>query len=359
MQAQKKQKVRHNILWLGLIFACIGLICGLYYLTMPKKVAYESLEYENIPFSYIETTSLNPTKLILVKPQVSAKIEKYLVTPGTNVKKGQVLAQLDVEDIKRQMEQIDKGIISHEKIIKTEKKYNVINKGLFEAGIITKKEYDALNNKNAKQDDLSENEDRNALKESMEINYKKLDEILKNPVIVANADGELATYYNSEDKIALEDRPFAMIQQITPLVATSMIPTKVDLQKLQAFIDDDGREEGKIVGLQLVNVDNDWQTIVTLSFANQDYKLKPGKTYKIHFEAPQNYRVLSVNTNAVHEYEDDNYVYVLNEDNIIDVQSVEIGESRNGRTLIVDGLNEGDKVVTTKGEFSLGEKVRV
>lgn len=360
MQAQKKQEMRHKIIWLGLILVCVGIIIGgINYFTMPKKVKVESLKYETVPFSYVERVQLTPTKLYLVKANVNAKIEKYLVEPGANVKEGQVLAQLDVEDIKRQMQQIEQGLHKQERKVIKEQQYDTSNKALLDSGVITKKEYEAIQRKQGGANQESVVETYVSTDEDMQLTYNKLAQVLNNPVIVASTSGELATFYNSEEKLALEDRPFAMIQQVAPLVATVIIPAQVDFQSLQAAIEL-GKDKiaAKISNMQLVQVDGDWQTIVTLSFPNLDYKLKLGENYKVHFEAPQSYRVLSVAANAVHEYQNDNYVYVLKPGNIIDVQSVEIGETKDGRTVILDGLDEGSKVVITDGKYSLGERVR-
>ena len=56
---------------------------------------------------------------------------------------------------------------------------------------------------------------------------------------------------------------------------------------------------------------------------------------------------------------DGKYVYVLTANNTVDVRVVEVGDEQDGYVSIMTGLNEGEQVITTKGTFELGEKVKV
>ena len=53
------------------------------------------------------------------------------------------------------------------------------------------------------------------------------------------------------------------------------------------------------------------------------------------------------------------YVYVLTENNTVDVRVVEVGITEGDDVAIISGLNEGDKVITTDGTFVLGEFVKL
>ena len=69
--------------------------------------------------------------------------------------------------------------------------------------------------------------------------------------------------------------------------------------------------------------------------------------------------MLTVPTKAGRENEDGNYVYVLTENNTVDVRVVEVGITEGDDVAIISGLNEGDKVITTDGTFVLGEFVKL
>ena len=69
--------------------------------------------------------------------------------------------------------------------------------------------------------------------------------------------------------------------------------------------------------------------------------------------------MLTVPTKAVRENQDGKYVYVLTENNTVDVRVVEVGITEGDDVAIISGLNEGDKVITTDGTFVLGEFVKL
>ena len=52
-------------------------------------------------------------------------------------------------------------------------------------------------------------------------------------------------------------------------------------------------------------------------------------------------------------------MYVLTENNTVDVRVVEVGITEGDDVAIISGLNAGDKVITTDGTFVLGESVKL
>ena len=50
---------------------------------------------------------------------------------------------------------------------------------------------------------------------------------------------------------------------------------------------------------------------------------------------------------------------MLTDENTIDIKTIEIGLEVDGAVTILDGLNPTDRVVTSKGNFELGESVHL
>ena len=69
--------------------------------------------------------------------------------------------------------------------------------------------------------------------------------------------------------------------------------------------------------------------------------------------------MLTVPSKAVRENQDGKYVYVLTENNTVDVRVVEVGMTEDDDVAIISGINEVDKVMTTDGNFELGESVKL
>ena len=67
--------------------------------------------------------------------------------------------------------------------------------------------------------------------------------------------------------------------------------------------------------------------------------------------------VLAVPKEAIRENKDGKFVYVVTADNTVDVRVVEPSETADDYTAIIMGLSKGERVITSKGEFELGQKV--
>ena len=61
----------------------------------------------------------------------------------------------------------------------------------------------------------------------------------------------------------------------------------------------------------------------------------------------------------IRDGENGKFVYVLTDNNTIDIRTIEIGLEMDGVVTILDGLHPTDRVVTSKGNYELGESVRL
>lgn len=95
------------------------------------------------------------------------------------------------------------------------------------------------------------------------------------------------------------------------------------------------------------------------TFNNEKGLIKAGEFYTLVIESNVKAKMLTVLTKAVRENQDGKYVYVLTENNTVDVRVVEVGITEGDDVAIISGLNEGDKVITTDGTFELGESVKL
>ena len=99
--------------------------------------------------------------------------------------------------------------------------------------------------------------------------------------------------------------------------------------------------------------------LVKATFNNEKGLIKAGEFYTLVIESNVKAKMLTVPTKAVRENQDGKYVYVLTENNTVDVRVVEVGITEGDDVAIISGLNEGDKVITTDGTFELGESVKL
>ena len=180
--------------------------------------------------------------------------------------------------------------------------------------------------------------------------------------------GTVTAIYNEDRQMAIADRPFMMIQQSTPMVASLSIPRDAAMKLgtseakngMKVLLKVGDQElPGELTYVDITQPENVPSVLVKATFNNEKGLIKAGEFYTLIIESNVKAKMLTVPTKAVRENQDGKYVYVLTENNTVDVRVVEVGITEGDDVAIISGLNEGDKVITTDGTFVLGESVKL
>jgi len=96
------------------------------------------------------------------------------------------------------------------------------------------------------------------------------------------------------------------------------------------------------------------------TFPNTDERLWPGQFSNVSLKLNEQENVLTVPAPAVQTGQQGSYAYVLKPDMTVDVRQVKVGQTVNDKTEVLQGLSEGETVVTD-GQVRLvpGSKVYV
>lgn len=184
--------------------------------------------------------------------------------------------------------------------------------------------------------------------------------------IVSPINGRVAAIYNEDRKVAIEGRPFMLIQQNSPVVASLSIPQSFALKlvdpamkpTIQVYLKvDDKQIPGELTYIDTNAPAGTPSVLVKATFQNADNVIKPGEFYTLVIESEAKAPVLAVPKEAIRENKDGKFVYVVTADNTVDVRVVEPSETADDYTAIIMGLSKGERVITSKGEFELGQKV--
>ena len=171
--------------------------------------------------------------------------------------------------------------------------------------------------------------------------------------ITAPIAGVVTAIYNEDRQMAIADRPFMLIQQETPMVAALSIPRDAAMKlarpeaksTINVFLHvGDTDIPGELTYLDTNQPENVPSVLVKATFNNEKGTIKAGEFYSLTIESSAQAKMLVVPSTAVRENQDGKYVYVLTANNTVDVRVVEVGD---------------EQVITTKGTFELGEKVKV
>lgn len=344
----------------------VGVIAWLLWGAKPKhKVTYETAQVAkgNINTSVTATGTVEPVTQVEVGTQVSGIVNKLYVDYNSEVKKGEVIAELDKTNLLNELASKKSTLASS----KTEYEYQLKNytrmKTLHEKQLISDTDY-----------------------ETAFYNYDKAKnsyEISRNDVAKAETNLGYATIYSPIDGVVLS----RAVEEGQTVAASFSTPTLFtianDLTDMQVIADVDEADigevaegqrvtftvdafpnsvfEGKVtqVRQQATTTSNVVTYEVVVSAYNPDLKLKPGLTANITIFTLEKNNVLSVPSKALRFTpvqpligEEDKVVDAnaeskvwTREGNTFTAHPVQIGISNGVLTEITGGINEGMVVV--------------
>ena len=95
-----------------------------------------------------------------------------------------------------------------------------------------------------------------------------------------------------------------------------------------------------------------------ITFNNDKNLFVPGEFYHVRISTPQEVSQVTVPKTAIRTKDSGDFVYIVNSEGVADAKSVLTGDEEDGRVVILEGLNEGDKVVIDPPDkLEIGMKV--
>ena len=370
-----------NKLRLGSVVAMCMLIvlaiagCG------TSTVSVADVTYKDMPLQIHNDANVTALNKATITSPITGPVT-YNVKVGDVVTQGQVLATVDISALQQQLASLQ-GQLSQAQsytpaTTTTTTTPAAIDSAQLEsarqmrdAGNITEKEYNRILERSRPQTVTTTTGGGGgnaASVAAIEAQIAQVSAQIAQATITAPMAGVVTAIYNEDRQMAIAERPLMLVQQNTPMVASLSIPRDAAMKlassdakgqtKVSLHVDD-ADIPGELTYVDTNQPENVPSVLVKATFNNDKNTIRAGEFYGLTIESSARAQMLVVPTAAVRENEDGKYVYVLTPDNTIDVRVVEVGDSQDDMVSIMTGLNEGEKVVTTKGTFELGQKVKV
>ena len=360
---------------LGVVMMALAIAgCG------TKTVSVADVTYKDMPLQIHNDANVTALNKATVTPTLTGQVA-YAVKVGDQVQQGQVLATVDTSALQQQLASLQGQLAqasaqSYATSVTTTTAASVDSGQLAqaqkmrEAGMITQKEYDRIVERSQPQTTTvtTGGGGGGVNTAAIEAQIAQVSAQMAASTIVAPIAGTVTAIYNEDRQMAIADRPFMMIQQSTPMVASLSIPRDAamklgtpDAKKGIKVLLKVGDQElpGELTYVDVTQPENVPSVLVKATFNNDKGLIKAGEFYTLIIESNVKAKMLTVPSKAVRENQDGKYVYVLTENNTVDVRVVEIGMTEDDDVAIISGLNEGDKVITSDGTFELGESVKL
>ena len=363
------------IAMLGVILMALAIAgCG------PKTVSVAEVTYKDMPLQIHNDANVTALNKATVTPTLTGQVV-YAVKVGDQVQQGQTLATVDTSALQQQLASLQGQLAqaqsqSYATSVTTTTAASVDSAQLAqarkmrEAGMITQKEYDRIVERSQPQTTTvtTGGGGGGANTAAIEAQIAQVSAQMAASTIVAPIAGTVTAIYNEDRQMAIADRPFMMIQQTTPMVASLSIPRDAAMKLgtpeakngMKVLLKVAEQElPGELTYVDITQPETVPSVLVKATFNNDKGLIKAGEFYTLVIESNVKAKMLTVPSKAVRENSDGKYVYVLTENNTVDVRVVEVGITEGDDVAIISGLNAGDKVITTDGTFVLGESVKL
>lgn len=344
-----------------------------------KTVSVAEVTYKDMPLQIHNDANVTALNKATITPTLTGQVV-YAVKVGDQVQQGQTVATVDTSALQQQLASLQGQLAqaqsqSYATAVTTTTAASIDSTQLEqaqrmrEAGIITQKEYDRILERSQPQTTTVTTGGGGGVNTAaIEAQIAQVSAQMAASTIVAPIAGTVTSIYNEDRQMAIADRPFMMIQQSTPMVASLSIPRDAAMKLGTAEAKNgmkvllkvgDQEIPGELTYVDITQPENVPSVLVKATFNNEKGLIKAGEFYTLVIESNVKAKMLTVPTKAVRENQDGKYVYVLTENNTVDVRVVEVGITEGDDVAIISGLNEGDKVITTDGTFVLGEFVKL
>ena len=344
-----------------------------------KTVSVAEVTYKDMPLQIHNDANVTALNKATITPTLTGQVV-YAVKVGDQVQQGQTVATVDTSALQQQLASLQGQLAqaqsqSYATAVTTTTAASIDSTQLEqaqrmrEASIITQKEYDRILERSQPQTTTVTTGGGGGINTAaIEAQIAQVSAQMAASTIVAPIAGTVTSIYNEDRQMAIADRPFMMIQQSTPMVASLSIPRDAAMKLgtpeakngMKVLLKVGDQElPGELTYVDITQPENVPSVLVKATFNNEKGLIKAGEFYTLVIESNVKAKMLTVPTKAVRENQDGKYVYVLTENNTVDVRVVEVGITEGDDLAIISGLNEGDKVITTDGTFVLGESVKL
>jgi len=333
-----------RIIWIIAGIAIVGLV--IFKLANNKKTTeskvYQfdkekpiSVEVDTIRLKYLDdentyTGTFEPNRETKISAETQGKINAVLVDVGSNVSKEQILIQLDNSLLKLQLQTVEVQIEGLEDDVK---RYTILTEADAVQGVQLEKAKLGL--------------------KSAKIQKATLQEQINKTTIKASFNGVVTAKLIEVGAFAAPGVPLLQITDITTLRFTVNVPENdlVQFQNNQTYeisadVYPDISLSGKVTMTgSKANMGNSFPVQFQVANTNQS-DIKSGMFGKVRLSASKMEQGIFISSSAIINNEDKAQVYVVKNGKAV-LQTVTTSKNIGNKTVVSDGLNQGDIVITS------------
>ncbi len=362
------KKLRISKIWIAVVVIVIVAVAA-WAMSGGKKEEDINFKEEKVALKTLQNSVTAPGTIeavtsVTVGTQVSGIVNKLYVDYNSQVKKGQVIAELDKTNLLSELNTAKANLASAQSSLNYQAANMERYKTLYKKGLVSADEYEnaLLTYRQAKEQVASSKE--NVQRAQTNLGYATITSPIDGTVISKSVEeGQtVAASFNTPEL-------FTIAKDLTNMQVVANVD-EADIGNVKegnrvtftvdAYPDDTFEGTVKQVRLEATTTNNVVTYEVVISAPNADLKLKPGLTANVTIYTQERSGVLAVANKALRftptketvgkdmkivDCKGKNKVWTLN-GNTLTAHPVTIGQSDGINTEITKGLKQGDKIVT-------------
>lgn len=362
------KKLRISKIWIAVVVIVIVAVAA-WAMSGGKKEEDINFKEEKVVLKTLQnsvtaTGTIEAVTSVTVGTQVSGIVNKLYVDYNSQVKKGQVIAELDKTNLLSELNTAKANLASAQSSLNYQAANMERYKTLYKKGLVSADEYEnaLLTYRQAKEQVASSKE--NVQRAQTNLGYATITSPIDGTVISKSVEeGQtVAASFNTPEL-------FTIAKDLTNMQVVANVD-EADIGNVKegdrvtftvdAYPDDTFEGTVKQVRLEATTTNNVVTYEVVISAPNADLKLKPGLTANVTIYTQERSGVLAVANKALRftptketvgkdmkivDCKGKNKVWTLN-GNTLTAHPVTIGQSDGINTEITKGLKQGDKIVT-------------
>lgn len=335
----------------------------------PVPVVVATAEQSDAPV-LIRTIGLSESKAsVVMKPQVTGRVGAVLAEEGAEVKAGQVLIKLDEAWFNAAVAQAEGALGQSKALALDAHNLEARNKSVLASAALSQREYEEAQAKVAAADALV------AAKQA-DLDAAKLN--LEYCTISAPFDGRLGQFLVRPGAIVkASETEMVEVSQIDPIDVAFNVPEERFPAIREAYVASADIAEKRSLRVEVVpsgdtgtpivgrasfidtKVDTETGTIrLKATFENSDRRLWPGRFVNVTLVLGVEAGCVQIPDSAIQATQSGPGVFVVKQDQTVEVRSVGVRRSVDGKSIIEHGVAAGD-VVVIDGQLRLGPGARV
>jgi len=366
-----------RLVWLAVLVIAIGAYVGYGQMTNgagkkpepgrresrpPVPVTVVAAVQKTMPVQLEAVGTVEPYSTVSIRSQVTGAITKVHFKEGQDVKEGDLLFTVDTRPFEATLKQAEANLAKDLAVLANAREQSRRYAELVKKQYVSQEQYDQIKTNADAIEATVEADKANVENAKVQLSYCR---------IFSPVTGRTGSLLVNEGNVVRTNdaTPLVTINQITPIYVTFTIPEqnlpevkrrlaagKLNVQAVTP--EDEKRPEQGDLSFVDNSVDRTTGTIkLKGTFANRDRRLWPGQFVKSVLKLTDQDSIV-VPSEAVQTGQQGQQVFVVRGESGVEVRPVVVGRSLNGESVIEQGIQAGERVVTD-GQFLLGPESRI